>query len=91
MPTRNRPALSKAARLVAALRTAKPCLLAAILISRGAGRIVSKPVQSQEWPKSLSVAYGPYRAVVERVVDGRRHRSRDGLSRGGRVRLQATL
>jgi micrococcal nuclease len=31
---------------------------------------VSKPVQVQEWPESLSVAYGPYRAVVERVVDG---------------------
>ena len=31
---------------------------------------MSKPVQFQEWPESLSVAYGPYRAVVERVVDG---------------------
>jgi endonuclease YncB( thermonuclease family) len=31
---------------------------------------VSKPVQFQEWPESLSVVYGPYRAVVERVVDG---------------------
>jgi hypothetical protein len=34
-----------------------------IFISRGVGRIVSKPVQFQEWPESLSVAYGPYRAV----------------------------
>ena len=31
---------------------------------------MSKPVQFQEWPESLGVAYGPYRAVVERVVDG---------------------
>lgn len=31
---------------------------------------MSKPVQFQEWPESLDVPYGPYRAVVERVVDG---------------------
>jgi micrococcal nuclease len=31
---------------------------------------MSKPTQFQEWPPSLSVPYGPYRAVVERVVDG---------------------
>lgn len=31
---------------------------------------MSKPGQFQEWPESLNVAYGPYRAVVERVVDG---------------------
>ena len=31
---------------------------------------MSKPVQFQEWPESLSAAYGPYRAVVERGVDG---------------------
>lgn len=31
---------------------------------------MSKPVQFQEWPESLSVPYGPYRAVIERVVDG---------------------
>ena len=31
---------------------------------------MSKLVQFQEGPESLSVAYGPYRAVVERVVDG---------------------
>ena len=33
-------------------------------------KIMSKPVQFQEWPDSLSVPYGPYRAVIERVVDG---------------------
>ncbi len=31
---------------------------------------MSKPVRFQEWPESLGVAYGPYRAVTERVVDG---------------------
>ena len=31
---------------------------------------MSKPVQSQEWPRSPDVPYGPYRAVIERVVDG---------------------
>ncbi len=31
---------------------------------------MSKPVQFQGWPESLGVAYGPYRAVVERVMDG---------------------
>ena len=31
---------------------------------------MSKPIQFQEWPDSLSVPYGPYRAVIERVVDG---------------------
>ena len=31
---------------------------------------MSKPVQFQEGPKSLSLAYGLYRAVVERVMDG---------------------
>lgn len=31
---------------------------------------MSKPVQFQEWSESLDVPYGPYRAVVERVVDG---------------------
>ena len=31
---------------------------------------MSKPVQFQEWPEALSVPYGPYRAVIERVVDG---------------------
>jgi hypothetical protein len=31
---------------------------------------MSKPVRFQEWPDSLSVPYGPYRAVIERVVDG---------------------
>ncbi len=31
---------------------------------------MSKPAQFQEWPQSLSVSYGPYRAVIERVVDG---------------------
>jgi hypothetical protein len=28
---------------------------------------MSKPTQLQEWPQSLSV---PYRAVIERMVDG---------------------
>jgi endonuclease YncB( thermonuclease family) len=40
------------------------------LLYRGAGRIVSQSVQFQEGPESLGVAYGLYRAVVERVVDG---------------------
>jgi micrococcal nuclease len=31
---------------------------------------MSKPVQFQVWPESLSVPYGPYRAVIERIVDG---------------------
>ncbi len=31
---------------------------------------MSKPVQFQDWPESLDVPYGPYRAVIERVVDG---------------------
>lgn len=31
---------------------------------------VSKPAQFQGWPESLNVPYGPYRAVIERVVDG---------------------
>jgi len=31
---------------------------------------MSKPVQFQGWPESLSVPYGPYRAVIERIVDG---------------------
>lgn len=31
---------------------------------------MSKPIQFQEWPDSLGVPYGPYRAVIERVVDG---------------------
>ena len=31
---------------------------------------MSKPAQFQAWPDSLSVPYGPYRAVTERVVDG---------------------
>ncbi len=31
---------------------------------------MSKPVQFQAWPDNLSVPYGPYRAVTERVVDG---------------------
>lgn len=31
---------------------------------------MSKPVQFQNWPESLGVPYGPYRAVIERVVDG---------------------
>ena len=31
---------------------------------------MSKPTQFQYWPSSLSVPYGPYRAVIERVVDG---------------------
>ena len=30
---------------------------------------MSKPVQFQGWPDSLSVPYGLYRAVIERVVD----------------------
>jgi endonuclease YncB( thermonuclease family) len=31
---------------------------------------MSKPAQLQEWPEGLNVPYGPYRAVIERVVDG---------------------
>ncbi|HSL00259.1 MAG TPA: thermonuclease family protein [Rubrobacteraceae bacterium] len=31
---------------------------------------MSKPFQFQGWPESLDVPYGPYRAVIERVVDG---------------------
>jgi micrococcal nuclease len=31
---------------------------------------VSKPGQFQGWPENLNVPYGPYRAVIERVVDG---------------------
>lgn len=31
---------------------------------------MSKPAQFQGWPESLNVPYGPYRAVIERVVDG---------------------
>lgn len=31
---------------------------------------MSKPAQFQKWPESLGVPYGPYRAVIERVVDG---------------------
>lgn len=31
---------------------------------------MSKPTQFQSWPGSLDVPYGPYRAVIERVVDG---------------------
>lgn len=29
-----------------------------------------KPSQFSNWPESLSVDYGPYRAVIDRVVDG---------------------
>ena len=32
--------------------------------------IMSKAMQFQEWPESLDVPYGPYRTVIERVVDG---------------------
>ncbi len=31
---------------------------------------MSKPTQFQSWPESLDVPYGPYRATIERVVDG---------------------
>ena len=31
---------------------------------------MSKPAQFQDWPDGLDVPYGPYRAVIERVVDG---------------------
>ena len=31
---------------------------------------MSKPFQFQGWPESIEVPYGPYRAVIERVVDG---------------------
>ena len=31
---------------------------------------MSKPSQFQDWTESLDVPYGPYRAVIERVVDG---------------------
>jgi endonuclease YncB( thermonuclease family) len=31
---------------------------------------MTKPTQFQEWPENLGVPYGPYRAVIERVVDG---------------------
>lgn len=31
---------------------------------------MSKPIQFRDWPESFDVGYGPYRAVVERVVDG---------------------
>jgi endonuclease YncB( thermonuclease family) len=31
---------------------------------------MSKPVQFQGWPETLDVPYGPYRMVIERVVDG---------------------
>ena len=31
---------------------------------------MSKPAQFQNWPESLGIPYGPYRAVIERVVDG---------------------
>ena len=29
-----------------------------------------KPAQFNDWPSSLEIPYGPYRAVVERIVDG---------------------
>ena len=32
--------------------------------------IMNKPMQFQEWSESLDVPYGPYRAVIERVLDG---------------------
>lgn len=31
---------------------------------------MSKPMQFQDWPDTLDVPYGPYRAAVERVIDG---------------------
>jgi hypothetical protein len=31
---------------------------------------MSKPAQFQNRPDGLEVPYGPYRAVIERVVDG---------------------
>jgi micrococcal nuclease len=31
---------------------------------------MTKPTQFQGWPENLDVPYGPYRAVIERVVDG---------------------
>lgn len=31
---------------------------------------MSKPFQFQGWPETIEVPYGPYRAVIERVVDG---------------------
>lgn len=31
---------------------------------------MSKPTQFQNWPEGIDVPYGPYRAVIERVVDG---------------------
>jgi len=31
---------------------------------------MTKPTQFQGWPENLGVPYGPYRAVIERVVDG---------------------
>lgn len=31
---------------------------------------MSKPTQFQDWPEALDTPYGPYRAVIERVVDG---------------------
>ena len=31
---------------------------------------MNKPAQFQDWPDGLDVPYSPYRAVIERVVDG---------------------
>ena len=32
--------------------------------------MAGKPSQFESWPESLPIHYGPYRAVVDRVVDG---------------------
>jgi micrococcal nuclease len=31
---------------------------------------LTKPAQFNDWPASIQPGYGPYRAVVERIVDG---------------------
>lgn len=32
--------------------------------------MAGKPSQFESWPASLPIEYGPYRAVVDRIVDG---------------------
>ncbi len=31
---------------------------------------MSKPAQFNDWPATIQPGYGPYRAVIERIVDG---------------------
>lgn len=34
------------------------------------GLLMPAPIQFNNWPSNLAPGYGPYRAVIERVVDG---------------------